>query len=221
MNLVDRYKSIRSSIKEDIKIVAVSKYKPAENIQRLFRDGGQVIFGENKAQELVEKAQKIEYPIQWHFIGHLQTNKIKMILPYVSLIHSIDSAKLLEAVNKEAKRSNKIIPCLLQFYIAKEESKFGFTYDEFVSFSKSGGLKEMKNISINGVMGMATFTNNINQVRAEFHSLKSIFDNLKRNYFAENEAFCEVSMGMSDDYQIAIEEGSTMVRVGSGIFGSR
>lgn len=221
MNLTERYLEIRKSIQSDIQIVAVSKYKPAENIERLFKDCGQVIFGENKAQEMVDKALKIKVPVEWHFIGHLQSNKIRMILPHVSLIQSIDSAKLLEAVNKEAKRINKTIPCLIQFYIAQEESKFGFTYDEFSSYFKSGKLKELKNIEIRGIMGMATYTDNQSQIRAEFRNLKGIFNSLKINYFNADASFSEISMGMSDDYKIAIEEGSTMVRIGSGIFGSR
>ena len=184
-------------------------------------DAGQRIFGENKALEMRDKHQALPSDIQWHFIGHLQTNKIKYIAPFVTLIHAIDSLSLLEAVNKEAAKNDRIIDCLLQFHIAQEETKFGLDIEEAKSLLESESFKNLKNINICGVMGMATFTDNAAQVRNEFKNLKNIFETLKENYFKDNDSFKEISMGMSDDYPIAIEEGATMVRVGSKIFGAR
>ena len=168
-----------------------------------------------------DKHRVLPDDMNWHFIGHLQTNKIKYIAPFVTLIHSIDSASLLEAVNKEAAKKERVIDCLLQFHIAQEETKFGLDLEEAKSLLESESYKNLKNIRICGVMGMATFTDDTNQVRNEFKSLKNIFDFLKENYFKDDAAFKEISMGMSDDYPIAIEEGATMVRVGSKIFGAR
>ena len=204
----------------DIKLIAVSKTKPLAMLQEAY-DAGQRIFGENKALEMRDKHQELPKDIQWHFIGHLQTNKIKYIAPFVSLIHSIDSISLLEAVNKEAVKNNRVIDCLLQFHIAKEETKFGLDIEEAEEMLKSDSYKNLNNINIIGVMGMATFTDDVNQIRNEFKSLKNIFNILKERYFQDKESFKEISMGMSDDYPIAIEEGATMVRVGSKIFGAR
>ena len=179
------------------------------------------MFGENKALEMRDKHEALPKDIEWHFIGHLQTNKIKYIIPYVSLIHSIDSLNLLKEVNKEATKKDRRVDCLLQFHIAQEETKFGLSYDEAVQLLTSAEYKQMENIRIVGVMGMATFTDNNNQVSAEFATLRDIFDRLKKEYFSTEESFCELSMGMSDDYPLAIEQGSTLVRVGSAIFGKR
>lgn len=211
---------IRATVPSDVTLIAVSKTKPVSDLQEAY-DAGQRIFGENKALEMRDKHQSLPSDIQWHFIGHLQTNKIKYIAPFVTLIHAIDSLSLLEAVNKEAVKNNRVIDCLLQFHIAQEDTKFGLDIEEAKALLESDSFKDLKNINICGVMGMATFTDNTVQVRNEFKTLKNIFDSLKENYFKDNEAFKEISMGMSDDYTIAIEEGATMVRVGSKIFGLR
>lgn len=211
---------VRATVPSDVTLIAVSKTKPVSDLQEAY-DAGQRIFGENKALEMRDKHQVLPDDIQWHFIGHLQTNKIKYIAPFVTLIHAIDSLSLLEAVNKEAAKNNRVINCLLQFHIAQEETKFGLDMEEARAMLESESYKNLNNINICGVMGMATFTDDAAQVRDEFKSLKNIFETLKENYFKGNESFKEISMGMSDDYPIAIEEGATMVRVGSKIFGAR
>ena len=211
--------NVRTTIPENVTLIAVSKTKPVSDLQEAY-DAGQRIFGENKALEMRDKHQELPKDIKWHFIGHLQTNKIKYIVPFVTLIHSIDSASLLEAVNKEAVKNNRVIDCLLQFHIAQEETKFGLDMEEAKTMIESENFKKLNNVRIVGVMGMATFTDDVNQVRNEFKTLKNIFDTLKENYF-KDDSFKEISMGMSDDYPIAIEEGATMVRVGSKIFGAR
>jgi pyridoxal phosphate enzyme (YggS family) len=211
---------VRATVPSNVTLIAVSKTKPVSDLQEAY-DAGQRIFGENKALEMRDKHQALPDDIQWHFIGHLQTNKIKYIAPFVTLIHAIDSLSLLESVNKEAAKNNRVIDCLLQFHIAQEETKFGLDLEEARAMLESESYKKLKNINICGVMGMATFTDDAAQVRNEFKSLKNIFETLKKNYFVGNESFMEISMGMSDDYPIAIEEGATMVRVGSKIFGAR
>ena len=211
---------VRATVPSDVTLIAVSKTKPVSDLQEAY-DAGQRIFGENKALEMRDKYQELPKDIQWHFIGHLQTNKIKYIAPFVTLIHAIDSLPLLESVNKEAAKNNRVIDCLLQFHIAQEETKFGLDIEEAKSLLESESFKDLKNINICGVMGMATFTDDVVQVRNEFKNLKNIFETLKENYFKANDSFKEISMGMSDDYPIAIEEGATMVRVGSKIFGAR
>lgn len=211
---------VKATVPSNVTLIAVSKTKPVSDIQEAY-DAGQRIFGENKALEMRDKHQALPADIQWHFIGHLQTNKIKYIAPFVTLIHAIDSLPLLEAVNKEAAKNNRVIDCLLQFHIAQEETKFGLDIEEAKSLLESESFKNLNNINICGVMGMATFTDNAAQVRNEFKNLKNIFETLKENYFKEKVSFKEISMGMSDDYPIAIEEGATMVRVGSKIFGAR
>ena len=211
---------VRATVPSDVTLIAVSKTKPVSDLQEAY-DAGQRIFGENKALEMRDKHQALPDDIQWHFIGHLQTNKIRYIAPFVTLIHAIDSLSLLEAVNKEAAKNNRVINCLLQFHIAQEETKFGLDMEEARMMLESESYKNLNNINICGVMGMATFTDDAAQVRDEFKSLKNIFETLKENYFKGNESFKEISMGMSDDYPIAIEEGATMVRVGSKIFGAR
>lgn len=210
---------VRATLPDNVTLIAVSKTKPVEDLQEAY-DAGQRIFGENKALEMRDKHQVLPDDIKWHFIGHLQTNKIKYIAPFVTLIHSIDSASLLDAVNKEAAKNNRVIDCLLQFHIAQEDTKFGLDMEEAKNMIESDNFKKMNNVRIVGVMGMATFTDDVNQVRNEFKTLKNIFDTLKDNYF-KDDSFKEISMGMSDDYPIAIEEGATMVRVGSKIFGAR
>ena len=217
---IEKYDEIRASLPAGVRLVAVSKFKPAEDIAALYQHG-QRVFGENHAQEMKAKHEVLPKDIEWHFIGHLQTNKIKYIAPYVSLIHSIDSFDLLKEVNKHAVKNNRVIPCLLQFHIANEETKFGFTFEECEAMLNDPGFIELKNVEIHGVMGMATFTDNMEQVREEFQHLHQIFQELKTIYFAQNPDFKEISMGMSEDYPIAIEEGSTLIRIGSAIFGPR
>ena len=217
---IEKYDEIRASLPAGVRLVAVSKFKPAEDIAALYQHG-QRVFGENHAQEMKAKHEELPQDIEWHFIGHLQTNKVKYIAPYVSLIHSIDSLDLLKEVNKQAVKNNRVIPCLLQFHIADEETKFGFTLDECTAMLDSAEFQELKNVKIHGVMGMATFTDDQGQVRREFHHLHDIFDTLKNRYFSQNPDFKELSMGMTDDYPIAIEEGSTLIRIGSAIFGPR
>ena len=202
------------------KLVAVSKTKSVEEILWLYNDG-QRLFGENKVQELVEKQAALPKDIEWHLIGHLQTNKVKYIAPFVSMIHSIDSLKLLTEVNKQAAKSNRVIPCLLQVYIAQEETKFGLDEDELIALLTGDDFKQMKNITVNGLMGMASNTDDEQQINKEFASLKTLFDKLKQTYFKGNPEFAERSMGMSSDYKIALQNGSTLVRIGSALFGAR
>ena len=217
---IEKYDEIRASLPAGVRLVAVSKFKPAEDIHALYQHG-QRVFGENHAQEMRDKHAQLPQDIEWHFIGHLQTNKIKYIAPYVSLIHSIDSFPLLKEVNKHAVKNGRVIPCLLQFHIADEETKFGFSIEECEEMLQSPDFQELENVTVHGVMGMATFTEDQSQVRREFHHLHDIFDKLKADYFAQNPDFKELSMGMTDDYPIAIEEGSTLIRIGSAIFGPR
>ena len=218
--LADNLAEILKSIPKHVTLVAVSKTKPIENIQNLY-DVGQRIFGENRVQELEEKHQALPKDIQWHLIGHLQRNKVKYIAPFVALIHSIDSERLLDEVNIQAKKNNRKIKVLLQFHIAQEETKFGFDIEEINELFTSRSPKTFDSIEFCGVMGMASFSDDENQVRKEFKNLKLIFNQLKSTYFSNLSSFSEISMGMSGDYKLAIEEGSTMVRVGSSLFGSR
>lgn len=215
-NLVD----VQDSLLENVKLIAVSKTKPASDIQTLY-DAGQRAFGENKVQELVEKYEVLPKDIEWHLIGHLQSNKVKYIAPFVHLIHGVDSFKLLKEINKEGIKCNRIIPCLLQFHIAQEETKFGFSFEEAQEMLESNEFVELQHVAIHGVMGMASFTEDENQIHEEFQTLHNYFQLIKSHYFKFNTDFKEISMGMSGDYKIAMEEGSTMVRVGSTIFGSR
>lgn len=202
------------------KLVAVSKTKPATDIQDAY-DIGQRIFGENKVQELVEKHEILPKDIEWHMIGHLQRNKVKYIAPFVSLIHSIDSPRLLVEVNKQGEKFDKQINCLLQIHIAEEDTKFGFSKEEVKDFLKSEEFNKMSHIKIVGLMGMATNTQDLAQVRKEFFGLRTLFDEIKSTNRTDNVQMTEISMGMSGDYEIAVEEGSTLIRIGSAIFGSR
>jgi PLP dependent protein len=211
---------LKSRIPQGVRIVAVSKTQPVERIREIY-DTGHRIFGENRVQEITEKQPVLPADIEWHFIGHLQTNKVKYIVPFISCIHSIDSARLLEEVDKAARKSGRVIDCLLQFHIATEETKYGFDLPEAEAFLRSAAFREMKNIRITGVMGMATFTDDTLQVRKEFRALRHYFDQIKSHCFPEEPAFLELSMGMSGDYPIAVEEGSTLVRIGTAIFGER
>jgi PLP dependent protein len=220
MSIAENIDQIKANLHSGIKLIAVSKTKPSELIMEAYRNG-QRAFGENKVQEMTRKQEELPKDIEWHFIGHLQTNKIKYIAPFVHLIHGVDSFKLLKSIDAEARKVTRIIPCLLQFYIAEEETKFGFSLEEAINMLNSPEIGTLKNISISGVMGMATFTDDSKQIRKEFAQLKTIFATLKSSYFPDIPEFREISMGMSADYQIAVEEGSTMIRIGSTIFGER
>lgn len=217
----ENLEAIRATVPSGVLLVAVSKTKPVEDILEAY-GAGQRAFGENHALEMRDKHEVLPNDIEWHFIGHLQTNKIKYIIPFVKLIHSIDTMNLLQAVNKEAAKRDRIVDCLLQFHIAEEDTKFGMTLDDVETMSKeTQNFASLSNVRICGVMGMATNTDDMAQVRKEFKHLKEIFSILKSRYFTDCEWFKEISMGMSHDYPVAIEEGSTMVRVGSRIFGER
>jgi pyridoxal phosphate enzyme (YggS family) len=218
--LVENLKQIQSNIPEHVTLVAVSKTKPIESIQELY-DAGQRVFGENRVQELVEKHEELPKDIKWHLIGHLQRNKVKYIAPFVEMIHSTDSERLLDEINLQAKKANRKINVLLQFFIAQEETKFGFDWDEIQDLFSRRTPESFDSIDFCGVMGMASFSDDESQVRNEFKKLKQIFDQLKQTYFLGSTSFSEISMGMSGDFQMAIEEGSTMVRVGSSLFGKR
>lgn len=207
------YQSIITEIKNKATLVAVSKIKPVEDIQALY-NLGQRDFGENYVQELVDKEAKLSKDIRWHFIGHLQSNKVKYIAPFVHLIHGVDSFNLLKEINKQAAKNNRVIDCLLQVHIAQEETKFGFSENELNDLK---GVDELKNIRVVGLMGMASFSDDEQKVRNEFKQLKSIFD----AFSIQHSAFSILSMGMSGDYKMAIEEGSNMVRIGSLLFGAR
>jgi pyridoxal phosphate enzyme (YggS family) len=220
MSTAERIASIRNEINDSVTLVAVSKTKPAEAILEAYT-AGQREFGENKVQELVGKYELLPKDIHWHLIGHLQSNKVKYIAPFIHLIHSVDSIKLLAEINKQAFKCNRVIDCLLQFHVATEETKFGLNGTEATELLNSEEFKSMKNIRIVGIMGMASFTDNVDLIHKEFQSLKSTFEVLKATYFQGDDFFKEISMGMSGDYSIAVEEGSTMIRVGSTIFGSR
>jgi len=220
MSNKNSFDKISTTIPGHVKLVAVSKTKPISAIQEIYKKGHR-IFGENKVQELVDKYPLLPDDIEWHFIGHLQRNKVKFLAPFVYLIHGVDSERLLKEINKQAEKIGKKVNCLLQFHIAEEDTKFGLDLDEAKAIFESEEFIKMKNVAICGVMGMGTFIDDESITRKEFQNLKNIFDTLKKKYFFDNPEFKEISMGMSGDYKIAIEEGSTMVRIGSAIFGSR
>ena len=209
---------IQVTLPEHVTLVAVSKTKPVSDLMEAY-EAGQRIFGENKIQEMAEKWEQMPKDIQWHMIGHVQTNKVKFMAPFVTLIHGVESLKLLQEINKQAKNNNRIIDCLLQIHIAQEETKFGLDEEELASILSSNEFQELKNIRIVGLMGMATFTDNKEQVKKEFNHLKTIFDTIFSTNAMQHAS--TLSMGMSGDYQLAIECGSTMIRIGSSIFGGR
>lgn len=211
---------VKESIPKDVTLVAVSKTKPNEDLMEAY-EAGQRILGENRVQELVDKAEVLPKDIEWHMIGHLQRNKVKYIAPFVNLIHGVDSVRLLKEINKQGKKNERVIDVLLQFHIATEETKFGFDFDEAKELLESSEFPELQHINIRGVMGMATFTEDKEKVRDEFRTLNNYFLVLKSHFFKFNDNFQVISMGMSNDYQIAIEEGSNMIRIGSSIFGAR
>ena len=220
MSVAQNIQEIRKNIPANVSLVCVSKFHPENAILEAY-NCGERIFGESRVQELLAKQTKLPADIQWHFIGHLQSNKIKLILPTVSLIHGVDSSNLLKEINSRALKAGRVVSCLLQVHIAREETKFGFSIEEIHQMLSGIEFGSLENVQINGLMGMASLTDDKEQIRAEFRTLRQLYDELKREYFQNNENFCELSMGMSDDYQIAIDEGSTMVRIGSSIFGMR
>lgn len=220
MNIAKNLAELRRAVPSRVKIIAVSKTKPIELLQAAY-DAGQRAFGENYVQELVEKSPLLPSDIEWHFIGHLQTNKVKNIAPFVSYIHAVDSEKLLREIDKQAEKNARIINCLLQFHIADEESKFGFQLDSYKEVLNAIPFDEFKYIRICGVMGMASFVQNQLQIESEFNTLKNIFDELKTGLFKDHSEFVELSMGMSGDWPLAVDKGSTMIRIGSSIFGNR
>ena len=220
MSIKENLHKLYQEIPENVQLVAVSKTKPAGDILEAYHAGHRV-FGENKAQELIAKQPKLPEDIQWHYIGHLQSNKVKYLAPFVARIHSLDRKKLIKEVNKEAKKNNRIIEGLLQFHIAEEDTKFGLSLEEARAILASDAFKDYENIRITGVMGMATFTTDEAQIRKEFRQLKQIFTTLKAEFFGDKPWFKDISAGMSGDYKIAIEESSTIIRLGSVIFGQR
>ncbi len=221
MGIQTTIKEIRNQLPDQVRLVAVSKFHPIQAIEEAYA-AGQRIFGESKVQEMDEKHAALPSDIEWHFIGHLQTNKVKYIVPYVSMIHAVDSYKLLAEINKQAAKCGRTIPCLLEIHIAQEDSKFGFTFQECRDMLKAGEWQSLTHVDICGVMGMATNTDNETQVYHEFETIYHFFEELKSTYFkAASSSFKEVSMGMSHDYPLAIRAGSTLVRIGSKIFGER
>lgn len=220
MNL-EVYRSIVAELSStQARLIAVSKTKPVSDIQQLY-DAGQRLFGENKVQELTDKQAQLPHDIEWHLIGHLQTNKVKYVAPFVSMIHAVDSLKLLEEINKQAQKNGRVIDCLLQIYIAQEETKFGLDSSELTNLLSDPAFNILSNVRICGLMGMATNTDHTEQIEREFASLNTIYDTLKQTHFRDKPYFKELSMGMSSDYKIAVKHGATMVRIGSTIFGSR
>lgn len=220
INVKENIRKLQDSLPKGVGLVAVSKFHPVELLREAY-DAGQRIFGESRAQELLQKVGQMPDDVKWHFIGHLQTNKVRAIVPYVAMIHSIDSEKLLRVVDSEAERAGRVVDVLLQLHVAQEETKYGMIADECVAMVESGVLAELTHVRVCGVMGMATNTDDENEIRAEFRKIKQVFDLLHEGCLHDSDCFREISMGMSDDYQIAVEEGSTLVRVGHSIFGER
>ncbi len=221
MSIADNIKSLKNkTTPKKVTLIAVSKTKTVADIQEAY-DAGQRLFGENTVQEMVEKHEQLPKDIQWHQIGHLQSNKVKYIAPFISMIQAVDSMKLLQEINKQAQKNNRVIDCLLQIYIADEETKFGLGFDEAIELLRSDEFTALKNIRLCGLMGIATNTDKEKQLRDEFQELKVFFDGMKQSFFRKEESFDIISMGMSSDYEIAIEQGSNMIRVGSTIFGGR
>ncbi|SDE69388.1 hypothetical protein SAMN05216464_108239 [Mucilaginibacter pineti] len=221
MSIADNIKSLKKETEASkVLLLAVSKTKPAADLQEAY-DAGQRLFGENTVQELVEKHEQLPKDIEWHLIGHLQSNKVKYIAPFVSMIQSVDSIKLLQEINKHAEKANRVIDCLLQIYIADEETKFGLGFDEAIELLRSDEFATFQHIRIRGLMGIATNTDSEKQIKDEYYELKTFFDGIKQSYFRKVDSFNILSMGMSNDYKLAIEQGSNMIRVGSTIFGGR
>jgi pyridoxal phosphate enzyme (YggS family) len=217
MSIRENLKNILEELPENTKLVAITKHTSREKIMEAY-NAGHRIFGENRVQELVRKYENLPKDIEWHMVGHLQTNKVKYIAPFVSLIHSVDSKRLLSVINKEALKNKRTISCLFQMRIAKEETKFGLTFKEITDIIGSVDFKDLKNVSVNGLMGMATFTDDKALVSSEFSYLAKCFGELKSTFFRSAEHFLDLSMGMSDDYRLALEQGATIVRIGSRVF---
>jgi len=220
MDIAENIHRFKNDLPEGVKLIAITKTKPNEEILEAY-NAGHKVFGENKVQELVSKYESLPGDIEWHMVGHLQSNKVKYIAPFVHLIHGVDRSKLFNVIDKEGKKNNRVLDILMQFHIATEETKFGFNMQEAKDLLDSEFFKGYEHIRVRGVMGMATFTEDMEQVRTEFKELVNAFNELKKNYFSDDPGFTEISMGMSNDYQVAIEEGATMVRIGSLIFGKR
>ena len=221
MSISDNIKSLKIELDAvNVTLVAVSKTKPVSDLEEAY-ESGQRVFGENQVQELVEKYEQLPKDIEWHLVGHLQTNKVKYIAPFISLIHSVDSLKLLQEINKQAEKNNRIIDCLLQVYIADEETKYGLGFDEVIELLRSDEFAELKHVRIRGLMGIASNTDSEKQIKEEFYELDTFFDGITQSFFRKEDSFDTLSMGMSGDYKIAVEQGSTMVRLGSTIFGDR
>ncbi|MDR1864132.1 MAG: YggS family pyridoxal phosphate-dependent enzyme [Bacteroidales bacterium] len=217
--IVENIHRLRDAVPPEVKLVAVGKTRSVEEIREAV-SAGQILFGENKAQELVAKYAHLP-AVAWHFIGHLQTNKVRHIAPFVQMIQTVDSFRLLEEISHQAQKHNRTIDCLLQIHIAREEQKFGLSEDEVFGLLETPGLKDLNHVRICGLMGIATNTVDETVIRTEFRMLADMFKQIRQQYFPAEGSFCELSMGMSDDYRIAVEEGSTMIRIGSGIFGER
>lgn len=220
MYIAEQIKRLRSELPEGVNLLVISKYQPIESLQEAY-DAGQRMFGENHIQEMAAKAAALPKDIAWHFTGHVQTNKIKYMASFVSLIHAVDSFRLLREINKHAAKHNRVIDCLLQIHIAQEDTKYGLTVQECRELLAHEPWRELENVRIVGLMAMGSNTDDMEQVRGEFRQMKQLFDELKETYFADEPSFCQLSEGMTDDYPIAIEEGSTIVRIGSMIFGDR
>ncbi len=220
IDIASNIRSLKEQIPPSVKLVAVSKTKPVSDILEAYNTGHKS-FGENKVQELLQKKGLLPADIDWHLIGHLQTNKVKLVVPFISLIHSVDSFRLLKVINSEAMEINRIVNCLLQLHIAAEETKFGFSMAEIHEMLQSQDFHKLNSVRLCGVMGMATFTDDSDRIRKEFSCLTSCFNELRLKYFRDDNNFREISMGMSDDYKIAVSEGSTIIRIGSLIFGER
>lgn len=220
MNIQENINEIKKELPSNVRLVAVSKFHDVNDILKAYETGHR-IFGESRVQELIEKQPQLPDDIEWHFIGNLQRNKVKFIVPFIKCIHSVDSKRLLLQIEKEAAEVNKVIPCLLQIHIAEEDTKAGFSETECWELLSNGKWNEWKHVQLVGLMGMATFTDDEKVVRGEFRRLNDFFKKIKENFFADAPHFNELSIGMSSDYKIAIEEGSTLIRVGSNIFGER
>lgn len=219
-DLQKRLIEIRNELPSGVRLVAVSKFQPLSALQEAY-EAGQRVFGESRVQELKGKQELMPKDVEWHFIGHLQANKVKYIAPYISLVHAVDSLKLLAEINRQAEKCGRVISCLLQVHVAREETKFGFSPEELETFLSEGQWKSMAHVRICGLMCMATFTSDEEQIRQEFRVARNLFEKIRNRYFSESGGFTECSWGMSDDYPIAIEEGSNWVRVGTKIFGAR
>ena len=220
MSISSNIEHLRSSLPSGVSLLAISKYQPIEALREAY-DAGQRMFGENHIQEMAAKASVLPCDIEWHFTGHVQTNKIKYMAPFVSLIHAVDSFRLLREIDKHATKHDRVIDCLLQIHIAQEDTKYGFTIDECRTMLATEPWRELRHVRITGLMAMGSNTDDMEQVRSEFRQMKVFFDELRSTHFASSPSFCQLSEGMTDDYPIAIEEGSTIVRIGSMIFGER